>query len=83
MLYSFPHNYGYIPTVIGTSEFDNGVQQVKGMLPVQIGAMGMVILDSDTTNVNLKYFSFDFGATPIPPFTLKIRFYVMAERGHE
>lgn len=83
VLYSFQHNYATIPTVFASYKFDNGTQHIYGTLPLQIGSLGLIILDTDKTYVNLKYFSLDIAnTTPIPPFALKIRFYVMAEAGY-
>ncbi len=81
VIYPFPHRYNTCPTAFASYSFDNGTQRIKGTLPLQIGALGMLTIDTDDTNVNLKYFSFDTGSTPIPAFTAQIRFYVMAEPG--
>lgn len=83
LIYSFPHGYvGYIPTVFASYRFDNGSNILKGTLPFQYGALGNIIIDADEENINLKYYSTDFlGPTPIPVFTMQIRFYVMAEQG--
>lgn len=78
----FPHGYDYVPTVIGTYKFDNGFGKIEGTLPFQYGALGIIVLDADATNINLKYYSLDLsGAVTIPPFTMTVRYYVMAERG--
>jgi hypothetical protein len=62
--------------------FDNGSVKVSGTLPFSIGGIGLIIIDADPTYVNLKYFSTDLAnTTPIPPFTMLIRFYIFAERG--
>lgn len=82
ILYSFPHNYGRIPTVIASYKFDNGTVILKGTLPFQLGALGMIVMDADEVNINLKYYSFDFLGTNLPQFTMQIRYYVMAEQGY-
>lgn len=82
VLYSFPHGYNYVPTAIAVFAFDNGVNPQNGTLPFQYGALGIITIDTDALNVNLKYFSIDLGSTIIPPFTMQVRFYVMAERGY-
>src|SRR6266513_509582 len=81
VVYSFPHHYSKCPSAFASYSFDNGTQRIKATLPLQIGALGILTIDTDDTNVNLKYFSFDIGSTPIPAFTAQIRFYVMAESG--
>lgn len=85
LLFSFPHKYNKMPTVFGTYAFDNGSTRLKGTLPFQFGALGMIFMDSDDVNINLKYYSFDFSipATAILPFLMQIKFYVMAEHGLE
>jgi hypothetical protein len=81
VLYSIPHGYDHLPTAIGLF---TSVTQGAGRLPFEIGAIGVLILDADSVNVNLKYFSSDLvGTTVIPPFSLTIRYYIFAERGHE
>lgn len=83
IIYSFPHGYSYIPVAFAVCQFDNGSVRVNGTLPFGIGALGEVIIDTDATNVNFRYLSSDLSnATPIPPFLLRARFYVFAERGH-
>lgn len=83
ILDSFPHNYGYTPSVFASYGFDNGTLRSGGTLPLQIGALGVIFIDADETNINLKYYSTDTAgpATPIPAFLLQARYYVMAERG--
>lgn len=85
LLTSFPHGYNKMPTVFGSYTFDNGSSRQKGTLPFQFGALGMIILDADDVNINLKYYSFDpsIPATAIIPFLMQIKFYVMAEHGLE
>lgn len=84
VLYKIPHGYNYIPTVFGNYIFDNGTRKIRGMLPFQYGSLGMIILDTDKTNANLKYISLDLAnTTPITPFLITVRFYIMAERGHD
>lgn len=84
VLYSFPHGYNYVPTVFGVHHFDNGSFQTDGVLPFQYGGLGMLLIDADATNINLKYFSTDFSNTfPVTPFFMQVRFYVFAERGYE
>lgn len=81
ILCSFPHGYNnYVPTVVGLYQSITGGGNT---LPLQIGAIGMLTIDADQTNINLKYFSIDpFNpATAITPFILIIKFYVMAEHG--
>lgn len=82
ILYSFPHGYDYVPTCIGVYHFDNGTNPSSGILPFQYGALGLILLDADSININLKWVSFD-GGTTIPNFIMQVRFYVMAERGNE
>lgn len=83
LLYYFPHNYNYTPTVFASYKFDNGANILKGTLPFQNGSLGIILMDADTKNINLKYYSTDAGApaSNIPPFIMQIRFYVMAEQG--
>lgn len=83
VLASFPHDYNKMPTVFGNYNFDNGNVRFKGVLPFQNGALGMIFLDADDTNINLKYYSFDFLGINITPFVMQIKFYVMAEHGLE
>lgn len=79
---SFPHGFSYVPTVFATFKFDNGSRKIEGALPLQIGAIGVIIVDADATNIYLKYYSIDLaGITIIPAFTLQARYYVMVERG--
>lgn len=82
-IYSFPHRMGKIPIVVASYKFDNGTVVLKGTLPFQLGSFGMIVLDADEKNVNLKYYSFDFLGNNMPQFTMQIRFYVMAELGYE
>jgi len=83
VLYSFPHGYNHIPIVLGIIHFDNGSVIRSGTMPFDIGAIGLLVIDADSTNVNLKYLSLDISSTfPIPVFQARIRFYVFAERGH-
>lgn len=82
LLSSFPHNYNYIPSVIGVYRYDNGSRVINGIMPLFIGAQGTVVLDADRNNINLKYFSYDIsGSSAVLPFLLNVRFYVFAERG--
>lgn len=85
ILDSFLHGYDYVPTAMGSFKFDNGTNKVTGILPIQIGALGIINVDTDQTNFNLKYVSLDGGSplTIIPPFLLQVRYYIMAERGYE
>ena len=85
VIYSFKHGYDYIPTVIAVYDFDNGSNIQTGLLPFQYGALGLITIDADDTNINLKYISFDTSApsTAISPFIMKVRFYVFVERGYE
>lgn len=82
LLYSFPHNYDYIPSVFAAYRFDNGSNILQGTLPFQNGALGMITIDADEKNINLKYYSFDLFSSAIIPFNMQIRFYVMAEEGY-
>lgn len=82
LIYSFPHNYGRIPTVFASYKFDNGTTVLRGTLPFQYGALGMITIDADEKNINVKYWSFDFLGNNIPAYTMQIRFYVMAEAGY-
>jgi len=82
LIYSFPHKYNSIPTVFASYKFDNFSNVISGTLPFQYGAIGLIIIDSDIKNINIKYYSFDiFNSTVIPPFVMQVRFYVMAEHG--
>lgn len=84
LIYSFPHGYDYIPSCFASYSFDNGSVRNSGVLPFQYGAIGVILLDADIRNINLKYFSADLaGVTVVPPFLMQVRFYVFAERGHE
>lgn len=83
LLYSFPHNYENLPTVLASYKFDAGSGIFYGTLPFQYGALGLILMDTDAVNVNLKYFSLDIASTTIPAFLMQIRFYVMAERGYQ
>lgn len=85
MIYSFPHGYNYVPSVLGVFKFDNGSVKITGVGGLSIGSIGQIVFESDAKNVNLLYLSFDFGGplTPVPPFSLQFRFYVFAERGRE
>jgi hypothetical protein len=80
---SFPHGYNHVPTVFASYKADNGSNVTRGILPFQYGALGIIVVDADAKNINLKYYSFDAGipATNIPPFTMQVRYYVMAEHG--
>lgn len=79
---TFTHNLGYIPTVFASYDWSNGTIERRGTLPFQYGALGMIVIDADTTNINLKYFSLDLpGTTAIPAFTMTVRYYVMVEPG--
>lgn len=82
-LYQFEHNLGYVPAVFATYEFDNGTVRRGGTLPLQFGALGMFVLESDRTHVKFRYYSFDLGGTPINPFTMQTRYYVLAQNGKE
>lgn len=82
-IFSFPHRLGRVPIVIASYKFDNGTVVLKGTLPFQLGAFGIITMDADEKNVNLKYYSFDIFGNNMPQFTMQIRFYVMAELGYE
>lgn len=82
LIYSFRHNYGQIPTVFASYRWDNGSTILRGTLPFQLAALGMITIDADETNINLKYYSFDFLGTNLPVFTMQVRFYVIAELGY-
>lgn len=82
LIYSFSHGYDYIPTAFAAYKFDNGSLVTDGVLPFQYGNLGEITIDTDPTNVNIKYQSIDLASTTvIPPFLMQIRFYVMADRG--
>lgn len=83
LLYSFPHGYNHIPTVFASYSYDNGTIRLRGTLAFQNGALGMITIDADEENINLKYYSFDLASTAITPFIMQVRFYVMAEHGYE
>jgi len=82
LIYSFPHNYNTIPTVIASYKYDDGTI-LRGVLGFQLGAIGMIVMDADDKNINLKFYSFNFLGNPITPFIMQIRFYVFAEHGFE
>lgn len=79
---SFPHNLKRIPQVIGSYRFDNGFNTLKGTFPFQLGALGILTMDADEININLKYYSIDGASTAIPVFTMQARFYVIAAPGY-
>lgn len=83
-IYSFPHGYNYIPTALGTFDFDDGTVKGKGVLPLTV-TIGTVVsqieIETDSKNVNVKIYTDGSGA--VPAFKIKIRFYVFAERGYE
>lgn len=81
-IHSFPHTYNQIPEVIASYKFDNGSVNIKGTLPFQLGGLGMIVMDANETNVNLKYYSFDSGGNTLPVFTMQVRFYVIAAPGY-
>jgi hypothetical protein len=81
-LYSFAHGYNQIPSTLAVFSFDNGTTKTNGILPFNYGALGLILIDADSTNVNLKYISFDLASTVIPVFIMQVRFYVFAERGY-
>lgn len=82
LIYSFAHHLDYVPTVFASHDFTNGVIERRGTLPFQYGALGMITIDADATNINVKYFSLDLAdTTPIPVFNMTIRYYVMVEPG--
>lgn len=88
-LYSFPHGYNYVPTVLSNFilDFLDGSPPFASMLPLLIGIGGdssvLILMDADLININLKVLGL-FATTTIPgPFKMKIRFYVFAERGKE
>lgn len=85
LIHSFPHGYNHVPTVFASYSFSNATvtTPIKGTLPFQLGAIAIITIDADATNINLKYYSTDAGATAINPFTMQIRYYVMAEKGFE
>lgn len=81
-LWSFPHHFKQTPIVVASYQFDNGFVTPKGTLPFQNGALGMILMDADDQNVHLKYYSFDLFSSLVGPFTMQIRFNVMAEPGY-
>jgi hypothetical protein len=84
LIYPFSHGYNYTPTAFASYRFDSGSSIIRGTLPFQYGSIGMITIDTDRENVNLKYHSTDLASvTPIPAFIMQVRFYVMAERGYE
>ncbi len=83
ILHRFPHGYNHIPTVIGNYVFGTGPSASRGILPFSYATFGLILLDADDVYINLKYLSIDLLSSPVPAFTMQIRFYVMAERGHE
>lgn len=82
LIYPFPHSFTYTPTVFASYQTTNFGGQ-GGTLPFQVGALGVLTIDADAKNINLKYFSVDPSVTPasIPQFTMQIKYYVMVERG--
>lgn len=82
LLDSFPHKFGKTPIVVASYKFENGTVLLRGTLPFQLGALGMILMDTDDNNVNLKYYSFDFSGLPVPPFLMQLRYYVMANPGY-
>lgn len=81
-IYSFKHNCSQIPSVFANYTWDGGSGVRKGVLPLQYGALGMILLDADATNINLKYYSFDSSSTAISAFVMEIRYYVMSDLGY-
>ena len=83
--YSFKHGYDYVPTVVATFNFQSSTSslQRRGTLPLQFGAIGIITMYADDTNIYLAYYSTDIsGVTAITPFLMRIRYYVFAERGY-
>lgn len=82
-IYSFPHGYSYIPVVIGSYDFFDGTTYRRGTLPFQYGALAMIVIEADKTNINFKYLAIQTDVVPQPAFTMRVKFYVLAERGRE
>lgn len=84
ILDKFPHDLNQIPTVVASYKFENGSVSLKGTLPFQYGALGVITMDTDDENINLKYESFDANipGTAIPPFLLQLHYYVMSNAGY-
>lgn len=79
---SFPHGFQYVPSVFATFNFQNSSNQLDGMMPFSYGAIGVITIDTDATNVNVKYFSTDLAnTTVIPTFNMVIRYYLMVDPG--
>lgn len=79
---SLPHGLPYVPSVFATFKFDNGSIRREGTLPFQDAALGMITIDADIVNINLKFYSTDIsGITAVPAFTLTARYYVVVEPG--
>lgn len=82
--YSFPHGYNYIPAVIGVFSYKSDTLSEKGVLPFHASDQDYsIVIEADQTNINIKLSNADRipPATAIKPFTIKIRYYVFAERG--
>lgn len=81
-LFSKPHGYTGIPTVVAAYQIERLTERSAGMMGIQMGALGFLGVDADEKNVNVKYISFDVtSATAITPFRIFIRYYIFAERG--
>lgn len=80
LIHSFPHGYGYTPTVFASHETE-GIS--TGTLPFQLAALAVITIDADEENINLKYYSIDNSGSAITPFVMHVRYYIMAERGYE
>lgn len=81
LIHSFPHGYNSVPTVFASHKFDNGSTIRKGTLPFALGVLGIITIDADIKNVNVKFYSTNVFSNPMPAFTMQIRFYVMVETG--
>lgn len=82
LLDSFKHDFNQTPIVVASYKFENGTVLLRGTLPFQLGALGLITMDTDEDNVNLKYYSTDFQGFVVPPFLMQLRYYVMANPGY-
>lgn len=82
VLYSFPHGYDYIPTVLACFSLQDASGTLSGILPFAT-AFSVVLIDADATFIRIRLYALQTGGLPLEPFNIQVRFYVMAERGYD